>query len=104
MLHIHLPSGAGTTNQLLADEPCGLSLTPLHGKNKTSQKPPEAGGELSYLPVCFMLVSCSAYYLTVKMEDTCSSETLGSSDYQKTIHFTVNADKTSNLTQNKSII
>jgi hypothetical protein len=30
MLHTHLSAGAGTTGQLVADVPSGLSLTPLH--------------------------------------------------------------------------
>jgi hypothetical protein len=32
MLHTHLSSKAGTTGQLVADVPNGLSLTPLHEK------------------------------------------------------------------------
>jgi hypothetical protein len=35
MLHTHLSSGVGTTSQLVADVPIGLSLTPPHNiKNK----------------------------------------------------------------------
>jgi hypothetical protein len=46
-------------------------------KNKQRKKPAEL-----CLPPAFTLVSCSAYFLTLKMEATCSSET--SVDFQRT--------------------
>jgi hypothetical protein len=38
MLHTHPSSGAGTTAQLVADVPSGLSLTPPHVKKKAIKK------------------------------------------------------------------
>jgi hypothetical protein len=63
LFHIHhqLSSGPGTTGQLVADVPSGLSLT--HCKKL----------KRNY----FLLVSCTAYSLTLETEAVCSSETPG---------------------------
>jgi hypothetical protein len=41
---------------------------------------------------CFMLVSCLAYSMTLKMEATCSSETLV--DFQMTMWHCISEDRT----------
>jgi hypothetical protein len=51
-------------------------LPPSSGsKNKPSKKPACSKHSRALLDVCFMLVSCLAYSLILKMEATCSSET-----------------------------
>jgi hypothetical protein len=45
-----------------------------------------------YLPPAFMLVSCAAYSLTLKMEALCSSETLV--DFQRTTQRYIPEDST----------
>jgi hypothetical protein len=57
-------------------------------KNKTSEK-------AALLATCFTLVSCSVYSSNLKMEVTCSSETLV--DFQRTAGRYIPEDRTLHL-------